>query len=199
MIDLLSTGKNKKKISVKDLFLTIFVCISMVAWLGISDLRADGNDPEPNSDEFEGGFQNITQEQRAENVANEAALQDSEDGHDEGFYTDLIDNWRESGMGWGDIVHHINKEYDLEIHPSVLGLGHSPKSSKAVHSSKHSSMKSGNNQGQGLALGHSKDNSSNRGGGHGGGKGGGHGGGKGGGHGGGNGGGHGGGNGGGKK
>ena len=84
------------------------------------------------------------------------------------------------GMGWGDIVHNLNIEYNLEIHPSVLGLG---------HSSRHSSMQSGNNQGQGLALGHSIDNSSNRGSGHGGGNGGGHGGGNGGGHGGGNGGG----------
>ena len=181
MIGLLSAGKNKKNISVRYLLLTFFVCISMVAWLGISDLRADGNDPEPNSDEIEGAFQNITQEQRAENVANEAALQDPEDGHDEDFYTDLIENWRESGMGWGDIVHNLNTDYDLNIHPSVLGLGHYPKSSEAAHSSKQSSMQSGNNQGQGLALGHSKDNNSNLGGGHGGGNGGGHGGGNGGG------------------
>ena len=73
MIGLLSAGKNKKNISVRYLLLTIFVCISMVAWLGISDLRADGNDPEPNSDEFEEGFQNITEEQRVENIAHEAA------------------------------------------------------------------------------------------------------------------------------
>ena len=180
MIDLLSTGKNKKNISVKYLFLTIFVCISTVAWLGISDLRADGNDPEPNSDEFEGGFQNITQEQRAENVASVAASQDS--SLNEGEYKDLIEDMRESGMGWGEIVHTLNTDpdYDLDIHPSVLGMG---------NSSRHSSMQSGNNQGQGLALGHSIDNSSNRGGGHGGGNGGGHGGGNGGGHGGGNGGG----------
>lgn len=178
MIDLLSTGKNKKNISVKYLLLTFFVCISMVAWLGISDLRADGNDPESNSDEFEWGFQNSTQEQRAENLAHEAASQDSDDSHDEGFYTDLIENWRESGMGWGEIVHTLNtdEKYDLDIHPSVLGMG---------NSSRNSSMQSGNKQGQGLALGHSKDNSSNRDGGHGGGNGGGHGGGHGGGNGGG--------------
>jgi hypothetical protein len=88
MIDLLSTGKNKKNISVKYLLLTFFVCISMVAWLGISDLRADGNDPEPNSDEFEGGFQNITQEQRTENVASVAASLDPKESNNEGFYTD---------------------------------------------------------------------------------------------------------------
>jgi len=103
-------------------------------------------------------------------------------------------------MGWGDILHTLNRDYDLNIPTSVLGLGHSKISSEeTVQSSKHSSMQSGNNQGQGLALGHSKDNNSNRGGGNGGGKGGGNGGGKGGGNGGGKGGGNGGGKGGGKK
>ena len=185
MIDLLSTGKNKRNISVKYLLLTFFVCISIVAWLGISDLRADEGDPENNT--------NDAQTKRLENVANEAALQDpevinliedvnfddAEKKYDDNVkaFTKQISDWRALGMGWGDIVHKLNREYeeyDLEIHPSVLGLGHSPISfEEAVHSSKHSSMKSGNNQGQGLALGHSKDNSSNRGGGNGGGKGGG--------------------------
>ena len=183
MIDLLSTGANKKNISGKYLLLTFFVCISMVAWFGISDLRADGNDPEPNSDEFEGGFQNITQEKHAENIATEAASQDSDPSHNIEYYMGLIEDWRESGMGWGDIiVHNLNKDpYNLDIHPSVLGRGHFPTSSEAVHSSKHSIMQSGNNQGQGLALGHNKDKSSNLDGGHGGGNGGGHGGGNGGG------------------
>ena len=78
MIDLLSTGKNKKNISVKYLLLTFFVCVSMVAWLGISDLRADVDDPEDNTDEIEEGFQNTAQEQHAENIAREAASQDSD-------------------------------------------------------------------------------------------------------------------------
>jgi hypothetical protein len=184
MIDLLSTGKNKKKISVKYLFLTIFVCISMVAWLGISDLKADGNDPEPNSDEFEGEFQNSTQERRANNLAYVAASKDSENSKlNEDDYKKWIEHMRKSGMGWGEIVHALNEDPDLglDIHPSVLGLGNSPNSSESVHSSKHSSMQSGNNNGQGLALGHSKDKSSNPDGGHGGGNGGGHGGGNGGG------------------
>ena len=203
MIDLLSTGKSKKNISIKYLLITFFVCISMVAWLGISDLRADEGDPENNT--------NDAQTQRLENLANEAALQDPEvinlieDGDIEGAekkyddnveaFTEQISDWRALGMGWGDIVHKLNREYeeyDLDIHPSALGLGHPPKSfEEAVHSSKQS-MQSGNNQGQGLALGHSKDKSSKRGGG-------GHGGGNGGGHGGGNSGGNAGGNGGGKK
>jgi hypothetical protein len=180
MINLLSTGKNKKNISVKYLLLTFFVCISMVAWLGISDLRADVDDPEDNTFEIEEGFQNTAQEQHAENIAKEAALQDTKEGNDEGFYTELIETMRlEDGMGWGHIVHTLNIEYSLEIQPSVLGLGHTPKSfEEAVQSSEHSRIKSGNNQGQGLALGHSKDHSGNRGGGHGGGNGGGNGNGK---------------------
>ena len=175
MIDLLSTGKNKRNISFKYLLLTFFVCISMVAWLGISDLRAEEGNPENST--------NDAQTKRLENVANEAALQDDNEENDEDFYRDLIEDWRASDMGWGDIVHKLNEEpYDLEIHPSVLGLGYSKKSSKeAAQTSKHSSMQSGNNQGQGLALGHTKDNSNNRGGGNKGGNGDGNGGGNGGG------------------
>ena len=94
MIDLLSTGKNKKNISVKYLLLTFFVCISMVAWLGISDLRADVDDPEDNKDKNEEGYQNRAQEQHVENIAKEAASQDPEESHDEGFYTDQIEKMR---------------------------------------------------------------------------------------------------------
>jgi len=61
MIDLLSTGKNKKNISVKYLLFTFFACISMVAWLGISDLRADVDDAEDNAYEIEERFQNSAQ------------------------------------------------------------------------------------------------------------------------------------------
>lgn len=169
MIDLLSAGNNKKRISIKYILLTFFVCISMVAWLGISDLRADENDLEDNS--------NDAQAQRLENVAREAALQDEDTNHDADYYKTEIDVRRESGMGWGEIVHALNDDFGLNLHPSVLGLGQSKKSSEeAVQSSKHSSIQSGDNQGQGLALGHSKDNSSNdggRGGGNSGGKGGG--------------------------
>jgi hypothetical protein len=212
MIGLLSTGKNKNKISVKYLLLTFFVCVSMVAWLGISDLRADEDDPEDNTDEFKVRFHNAAQAQHADNVARQAALQDPlvidliERGRLKAAkavylgkvetFTQQISRMRASGMGWGDIVHNINIMYNYEIHPSVLGLGHSPITFKeSVHFSKHSSMKSKskivqrnsdlayansrhNNQGKGLALGHSKDKSSN-GGGHGGGNGGGNGGGKG--------------------
>ena len=223
MVGLLLTGKNEKKISAKYLFLSFFVCVSMVAWLGISDLRADENDPDDNPDEYEVRFQNAAQAQRADNVAKQAALQDPLviELIDRGRYkaaravylgkvetlSRQIARMRATGMGWGDIVHKINMEYNYELHPSVLGLGHSPKSFKeSLHHSKHSYKKSKskmvqkepdlayadsrqNNQGKGLSLGHSKDKSSNGGGGHGGGKGGGNGGGKGGGNGGGKGGG----------
>ena len=169
MIDLLSVGNSRRKISIKYILLTFFVCISMVAWLGISDLRADENNLEDNS--------NDAQAQRLENVAREAALQDEYTNHDAEFYKTEIEVRRESGMGWGEIVHTLNDDFDLNLHPSVLGLGQSKKfSEEAVQSSKHSSMQSGNNQGQGLAVGHSKDGSSTgggRGGGNGGGKGGG--------------------------
>jgi hypothetical protein len=307
MIVPLSKGKNK--ISAKYLLLTFFVCLLMVAWLGLSDLKADVDDPDNNPDDYPVRFQNAAQAQHADNVARQAALQDPtvvelielerykaaravyrekvetftreisrlraegmgwEDitlkydvdssvlglGHSRkhssakrgeyraGFQNtaqakrtdnvarqaalqdplvnDLIEqeryrearavylgkvetltqqivDWRASGIGWGDIVHKINMEYDYELHPSVLGLGHSPKSFKeTVHHSKHSYKKSKskmvqkdsdlaytnsrqNNQGKGLALGHSKNKSSNRGGGNGGSKGGGNGGSKGGG------------------
>ena len=208
MVGLLSTEENKKKISVKYFLLTFFFCISMVAWFGLSDLRAD---------EHEVRFQNAAQAQHADNVARQAALQDPlvNDLIDQGRYkaaravylgkvetlSRQITRMRANGMGWGDVVHKINVEYNYELHPSVLGLGHSPKSFKeSVHHSKHSYKKSKskmvqkdsdlayangrqNNQGKGLALGHSKNKSSNRGGGHdgdnGGSKGGGNGGGKG--------------------
>jgi len=102
MMGLLSTGKNKKKISVKYLFLTIFVCISMVAWLGISDLKADENDPDNNPDEYEVRYQNAAQAQRTDNVARQGALQDP-------MINELIDQGHyrrsESGVSWesGDV------------------------------------------------------------------------------------------------
>ena len=305
---LLSTGKNLKKISSKYVLITFFFCISMVAWFGTTDLRAD---------EHEAGFQNAAQAQHADNVARQAALQDDKvielielgrykaaravyndrvetftrqiarmraagmewekitdkyDVHDsvlglghsrktfddsihfskhsdekrdesrvryqnaaqaqrtenvarqaalqDPLVNDLIDQeryrearavylgkvetltrqitrMRAADMGWGDILQKINMEYDYDLHPSVLGLGHSPKSfNETVHHAKHPYKKSKSkmdqkesdlayaespptNQGKGLALGHSKNNSSNSGGGHGGGNGGGHGGGKG--------------------
>jgi len=187
MVKLLASKKNKNKMSVKNLLFTIFVCISIVAWLGLTDLRADVDDPEENKDEIEAVELNASQTVRVENLANEAVLQDrnweTEDQYNQkiGEYTREILELRASGMGWGDIVHKLNEDYGLDIHPSALGLGHSRKSSKAVNASKHAGMQSEKNRGRGLASGHSKDNSSNRGGGRGGGNGGGNGGGKGGG------------------
>jgi hypothetical protein len=104
---------------------------------------------------------------------------------------------RTAGRGWGDIVHKINQKYNYDLHQSVLGLGHTPKSfNQTVHHSKQSYKKSKSemvqkdsdlayadsprsNQGKGLALGHRKNKNSNRGGDFGGGNGGSKGGGKG--------------------
>ena len=193
MTELLATGQNKKKISVKYLLLTVFVFISMVAWPGISDLSADEVAPGEYTDETEVAELNAAQEQRVENLATEAANVETvakeavfkdpdwntENEYKErvGDYTQEIEQMRSDGMGWGDIVHQLNRDHGLDIPTSVLGLGHG-KSSQTVQSSKHSSMQSGTNQGQGLALGHANDNSNSRGGGHGGGNGGGNGGGK---------------------
>ena len=174
MTELLATGQNKKKISVKYLILTFSICISMIAWIGISDLSADEVPPGEYKDETEVAELNATNKLRVENlayeaanleiVANEAAFKDpgwnTEDQYNERVraYTDEIQQMRLNGIGWGEIAHYYG------LHSSVLGLGHDRKPSETVQSSKHSSMNSGNNQGQGLALGHSKDSSSNRGG-----------------------------------
>jgi hypothetical protein len=184
MIDPLSTKKKEGNLSIKYLFFTIFVCISMVAWLGISDLRADEDDLEDNKYENEEGYQNSAQKQHIENIAKAAALLDlnKEGGQNEAFYISEIERMRSEGMGLGQIVHalNLNRDPKLKIHPSVLGLRHSPVSSEElVPMPMHSSVQSGKNHSRGLALGHSKDNSNNRGGGrNGGGRGGGKGGGK---------------------
>ncbi len=308
MIGLLSAEKNRMKTSAKYVLRIFFVCISMVAWFGLTDLRADepevmfqnaaqaqhadnvarqaalqddkvielielgrykaaravyndrvetftrqiarmrlagmeweeitdrygvhdsvlglGHSPKTFRDgvyyskrsdkkrnETRVEFQNAAQARRTDNVARQAALQDPlvNDLIDQERYkaaravylgkvetlTRQITRMRAADMGWGDIVQKINMEYTYNLHPSVLGLGHSPKSfEEAFHHSKHSYKKSKskmvqkepdlayaesppNNQGKGFALGHSKNKSSNRGGGHGGGNGGGHGGGRG--------------------
>ena len=209
MIPLLATSKNKKQISIKYLFVAFFVCISMVACLGLFNLWADEQDPEDNTDELEVKFQNTAQAQHADNVASQAALKDplvidliKQDRIKEARavylgkveeFTRQISRLRAAGTGWGDIAHRFG------LHPSVLGLGHAPITfDESVHRYKHPEMKSKskmvqkdsdlayahsrkNKQGKGLALGHSKNKSSHRDGGHRGGKGGGHGGGKGGG------------------
>jgi hypothetical protein len=156
MIGLLSIENNKKKISVKYLFLTFFVWVPMIAWLGISNLQADEDDPGNNRYESEVSFQNAAQAQHAENIATKVALQDRAKTK-EGITQDIYD-MRSSGMGWGEIA----KYYGL--HPSILGLGH-PKS-------KHEDAAQISKQQP------SKDKSSNRGGGYGGGHGGGNGGGR---------------------
>jgi hypothetical protein len=143
MIGLLSAEKNQMKISAKCLLLIFFVCISMVAWFGLTDLRAD---------EPEVMFQNAAQAQHADNVARQAALQDPKVNelielgrykaaralyHEKvETFTRQISRMRAAGMEWEEITHR----YD--VHSSVLGLGHSPKTfDDRVHYLKHSSKK----------------------------------------------------------
>ncbi len=201
MTRLIAAVKHQKKISTKYILLTFFVCISVVAWLGISDLKADENDPDENNNGSEVIFQNSAQEQKADNVARQAALQDplvnelieqGEYRHARAVYlgkvetfNDQITEWRADGMGWGWITHQLG------VHSSILGRAHTPMTYREyVHHHKHSNIKPRSKKaqkhtdlayategyhrkGKGLALGHSKNKSSNRGGGNGKGKGGG--------------------------
>jgi len=184
MIKLSAKEDDKKEISFKKLALGFLVCISMVACLGLTDLGADVINPEENNDEIETRELYANHKLRVEHVANEATLHDPDwetmDGYHQkmGEYTQQITDLRASGMGWGDIVHTLNKQHGFKISPSALGLGRSRKSSETAQKSKHSGIKSKENKGLGLALGHNKDYSGNRGGGLGAGKGSGDGGGK---------------------
>ncbi len=136
MTELLDTVKNQKNISARYMLLTFFVCICMVAWLGLSELRADEDDPDDNDNGSEVIFQNSAQEKKAEDVARQAALQDPmfndflrDEKYDEAralylgnleTFTDQITEWRAEGMGWGWITHQLG------VHPSWLGTAHTP-------------------------------------------------------------------------
>ena len=160
MVRLLSTGKNLKKISSKYVLLTFFFCISMVAWFGLTDLRAD---------EHEAGFQNAAQAQHADNVARQAALQDDEVVElielgrykaARAVYNDRVETFarqiarmRLAGMEWEEITDRYG------VHDSVLGLGHSPKTFRdGVYYSKRSDkMLRGRNSQNNLVVFHSDD------------------------------------------
>jgi uncharacterized membrane protein YgcG len=153
MTELIETVKIQKKISARYIFVTFFVCISMVAWLGLSDLRADEDDPDDNDNGSEVILQNSAQEKKADDVARQAALQDplfneylKEGMYDEAralylgnveTFTDQITAWRADGRGWGWISHQ------LRVHPSWLGTAHTPMTySEYVDHHKHSNIKS---------------------------------------------------------
>ncbi len=138
MIRLLSIAKAKKQIPLKKFLLAFFVCASAATWIGISTLLADEDDPADDTENTEVGYQNGAQQQRTENVAIKAALQDPrviaaiEKAKEEGdfekaralfnraveYYTEQISTMRAEGRGWGDILK------ELGLHPKYAGLGH---------------------------------------------------------------------------
>jgi hypothetical protein len=137
MIRLFQTGQTKK-ISFKKLILTLFICASVVTWIGVSTLLANEDDPADDTENTEPSFQNATQEQRARNVAIKATLQDEEvmdavreakedEDNDEARrvfkeavadYMEQISKKRAEGEGWGVILQ------ELGVHPRYSGLGH---------------------------------------------------------------------------
>lgn len=196
MVGLFPTGKTKKQISLKKFLLAVFVCASVVTWIGISAIFANEDDPADNMENTELSFQNAAQEKHAKNVAIMAALQDpkvveaiskaKKSGESDDFkaaralfretvadITQQISDMRAEGKGLGVIA----KEFG--VHPKYLGLGHFKNKAKYGAQTKLSGQKhNGHNKDRGLALGHSKDKSGGHGVGHGGGNGGGHGSGK---------------------
>lgn len=186
MIRLFPTYTNRKQLSLKQFLLALFICASVVTWIGISTIQADEVDPGDYVENTEVDFQNDAQKQHAKNLAIEAALQDDavtaaiQSGDDEAARTEFetavaefmqqISDRRAKGEGWGYIAN------DLGVHPGSLGLGHYKKNEELAGQNYSSQKKDG-----GLALGHSKDKDGGHGGSNGHGNGGGNGGGQGGG------------------
>ena len=157
---LISKGKAGKQISIKNLLSILMVSIFIVIGIGISGIWANDEHTEHYLDKNSFSYQNSAQAQHARNVAKQATLQDpevakafarakaSKDPQDiidakELFHDTLkdfskqISRMRSSGMGWGNIAKH------LDMHPSVLGKGHSKFFGKHnVSYSKHSHMRS---------------------------------------------------------
>ena len=157
MIGLFPVGKTKTQIPLKKLLLAFFVCAAVVTWIGISTIQADEDDPADDTENTEVGYQNGAQQQRTENVAIKAALQNprviaaieeaKEDGDFEkaravfnravAHYTEQISTMRAEGRGWGDILK------ELDVHPRYAGLGQFKNKAKyGVHYPKQHQMKS---------------------------------------------------------
>jgi hypothetical protein len=157
MIGLFPAGKTKTQIPLKKLLLAFFVCAAVVTWIGISTIQADEDDPADDTENTEVGYQNGAQQQRTENVAIKAALQNprviaaieeaKEDGDFEkaravfnravAHYTEQISTMRAEGRGWGDILK------ELDVHPRYAGLGQFKNKAKyGVHYPKQHQMKS---------------------------------------------------------
>ena len=154
--------------------LSIFIlCAAVVTGIGLSAIWA----------ETDSRFQNDAQTQHAQNIAIEAAFQDSEvieaknsENYEEtnrlvddkvADYMEQIAEMRESGMGWGNIA------MELGVHPGALGLGHAKK-----YENHDTFFAKNRNKGKDkdLALGQGKKQNNGRGAGNGGGRGGGNGG-----------------------
>ena len=151
---LIPKGKVGKQISIQNLLSIFLIGTFIVTGIGISSLWAN----EDNTENF--SYQNAAQAQHARNVAKQATFQDpdvveafarakeSKDPDDFKYarelfhdkledYSEQISDMRSSGMGWGNIAKH------LDVHPSVLGRGHSKFSNKHNFThSKHSRMRS---------------------------------------------------------
>jgi len=157
MIGLFPVGKTKTQIPLKKLLLAFFVCAAVVTWIGISTIQADEDDPADDTENTEVGYQNGAQQQRTENVAIKAALQDPrviaaiEKAKEERdfekaralfnraveYYTEQISTMRVEGRGWGDILK------ELDVHPRYAGLGQFKNKVKyGVHYPKQHQMKS---------------------------------------------------------
>jgi hypothetical protein len=180
MIRLFATHKIKTQVSFKKSLWALLLCASAAAWIGISTVQADENDPGDNMENTELTFQNAAQEQHAKNLAIKATLQDEavmsaisqakEAGNYEEArtlfkqsvteYMQEISDKRADGEGWGNIAK------DLGVHPRYLGLGHYKNNAKFAgynYSSQNKDLD--------LAPGHSEDKSGGHGFGQGGGNG----------------------------
>jgi hypothetical protein len=157
---LISKGKAGKQISIKNLLSILMVSIFIVIGIRISGIWANEEHTENYLDKNSFSYQNSAQGRHARNVANQATLQDpevakafararaSKDPQDiqdarELFHDTLkdfskqISDMRSSRMGWGNISKH------LDVHPSILGRGHSKFFGKHDFSySKHSHRRS---------------------------------------------------------
>jgi len=169
MIQRLSSAKAQKRISIRYLLSIFILCLAVITGIGLSSIWAE-TDPR---------FQNDAQTQHAQNIAIEAAFQDSEvieaknnKNYEEmnrlvdekvADYMDQIAEMRESGMGWGNIAK------ELGVHPGALGLGHAKKYQN--HDSFFAKNR-GKGKDKDFAPGNAKSQSNGRGAGRGGGNGG---------------------------
>jgi hypothetical protein len=144
MFNWYSAVKTKRQRPVKCVFLTFLTIVAIICLISINNVYAAENDPSDNVDNADTVSSNAVQDQKAENLAEQAALQDpavtdsyaqaeKTENVDEAnaLYQEKVDEYnaqiedmRASGMGWGEIAH------ELGVHPSVLGMGHSKKAEK---------------------------------------------------------------------